>query len=158
MYLWVCRFSLHLQATLPLGKNCLQNSPVYACPVQQCTRWPNTLHWSLSSVKCFCGIEGWWDSVGDGKLLFLGHSLPVTGPCCVGGGLDSTGSKFSGCPYCVLQASCVASLAHAWPLIIVIVLYIHSTISSQSFRHVPSRFVYRYFTHFLPSLSCHPHP
>jgi len=43
--------------TLCPGKNCLWNSPVYVCPVQHCTRWLNTLHWSLSSVKCFVGLR-----------------------------------------------------------------------------------------------------
>jgi len=62
------------------------------------------------------GIDRQWDSVGDGESSFLGCSLPVAGPCCVGG-LGSTERKFSGCPYCALQASCVASLAHAWLLI-----------------------------------------
>ena len=77
-------------------------------------------HLALVFELCevFHGIEGWWDSVGDGESSFLGCSLPVAGPCCVGGGLGSTESKFSGCPYCALQASCVTSLACTWPLII----------------------------------------
>ena len=39
--------------------------------------------------EVFCGIEGQWEPVGDCKAPFLGCSLPMAGPCCLGGGSGS---------------------------------------------------------------------
>jgi hypothetical protein len=71
----VCKFSPHLQAMLFSGKNCLRNSPVYACPVQHWTRRPNTSRWFFSSMKCFVGLR-------DGGILFEIVNRPFFSALC----------------------------------------------------------------------------
>jgi len=65
----------HLQLVLFSGKNCLQNSLVYACPVQHWTSWPKTSCWSFSAMKCFVGFR-------DGGILFDIANLPLCGAFC----------------------------------------------------------------------------
>ena len=55
-----------------LEKNCLGNSPVYACPVRHWIRRPNTSRWVWSSVKCLVGLR-------DGGILLAIANLPLRG-------------------------------------------------------------------------------
>ena len=65
----------HPQLVLFSGKNCLRNSPVYACPVRHWTSRPKTSRWSFSVMKCFVGFR-------DGGILFDIANLPLRGAFC----------------------------------------------------------------------------
>jgi len=71
----VWRFSLQVQVTLSPGKNCFQNSPVYAWPVQHWTNRPKTSRRSLSSEKCLVGLR-------DGGILLEIANRPFFGTLC----------------------------------------------------------------------------
>lgn len=71
----VCRSSPHSQLVLFSGKNCLRNSPVYACPVRHWISRPNTSRWSLSSMKCLVGLR-------EGGILLEIANLPFRGAFC----------------------------------------------------------------------------
>ena len=80
------------------------------CPVWHCTRWPNTSHWSLSSVKCFMGL-------GDSGILlemvnhcFLGALCQLWVPAVWVVDLAQQRAKALDIPIGAFQASCVASL------------------------------------------------
>ena len=107
----VCKFSLHSQPTLLSGKNCLRNSPVYACPVRHWTRRPNTSRWFFSSVKCLVGLR-------DGGILLEIAKRPFFGALCQSRAhavwvvdLARRRANALDIPIGALQANCVASFA-----------------------------------------------